>query len=378
MPQLNTILAAGAVAVTVTLGAGAAQATYNHAPHGSYAAPMHWLRAAVHGRIDSLFTGDSQRDLPARVWMSSFSLSFDRACSVFGPSEADAVAAMRDAERNTLSSFVNVSRFGEADARLFLRRHGCEGGLATGMRRSVQRVGRIALEFGQAETSPRSRRGEQAQRDVLIINRSPARIWMVNLSPLNEPTWGPDRLGDGVVIPGESIRLRLPDTRECRYDVRVTYEDRRTEERRGLDLCANPMVSFDGSRASNGQATSPDRNRRFGRPFQQPENRIERGQPRPGQIDPGQVEPGPDENDRDQDRRGQDDGTEQERADRGRQGPDARGQDMPGQDMPGGDTQGQEAQRPAPGPQVPEGRRGRQIIEPPQSLGLQRTIGAVL
>ncbi|MDJ0388343.1 hypothetical protein QMO56_09480 [Roseomonas sp. E05] len=63
------------------------------------------------------------------------------------------------------------------------------------------------------------------------------------VSPSGAPDWGVDQLDVHPLRPGRSLRLELPPG-TCRYDLKVLYADRATEERRGLDLCDRPAVRF--------------------------------------------------------------------------------------------------------------------------------------
>ncbi|MFQ3623145.1 MAG: hypothetical protein SNJ73_06335, partial [Acetobacteraceae bacterium] len=49
--------------------------------------------------------------------------------------------------------------------------------------------------------------------------------------------WGPDRLGDRVVEPGEEFRVRLPPGFGCSADIRIVYVDREEEIRERVDIC---------------------------------------------------------------------------------------------------------------------------------------------
>jgi hypothetical protein len=59
--------------------------------------------------------------------------------------------------------------------------------------------------------------------------------------------WGPDRLGAAVLRDGAAFPLRLR-VAECRLDLRAEYEGGEAEERLGHDICATPVIVFDGSR----------------------------------------------------------------------------------------------------------------------------------
>jgi hypothetical protein len=78
------------------------------------------------------------------------------------------------------------------------------------------------------------------QREVSLVNRSGRPIQQVFVSPSAADQWGDDRLGDGSISVGEthSVGYRGP----CTVDLRVVFDNRSAEERRGLDLCATPAL----------------------------------------------------------------------------------------------------------------------------------------
>lgn len=83
--------------------------------------------------------------------------------------------------------------------------------------------------------------------DVEIVNRSAEKIYGIYVSPVASRNWGEDRLGDGVLDPGQRFLVRLPRDGVCRYDIRVLYGGRRVEERGNQDLCGLTDLAFDGS-----------------------------------------------------------------------------------------------------------------------------------
>jgi len=77
-------------------------------------------------------------------------------------------------------------------------------------------------------------------REVALVNRSGRPIQQVFVSPSAADQWGDDRLGEGSISVGDthSIGYRGP----CTVDLRVVFDNRSAEERRGLDLCATPAL----------------------------------------------------------------------------------------------------------------------------------------
>lgn len=76
--------------------------------------------------------------------------------------------------------------------------------------------------------------------EVVLLNRSGRPIQQVFVSPSAADQWGDDRLGEGSISVGESrsIGYRGP----CTADLRVVFDNRAAEERRGLDVCATPAL----------------------------------------------------------------------------------------------------------------------------------------
>lgn len=69
-----------------------------------------------------------------------------------------------------------------------------------------------------------------------LINHSRETVMEVYVSLSTEQEWGPDRLGNDVVVPGGHFAIRLPEG-PCVYDVRFVFEDGRADERRRVNLC---------------------------------------------------------------------------------------------------------------------------------------------
>ena len=62
----------------------------------------------------------------------------------------------------------------------------------------------------------------------------------------SDGNWGPDRLGQGVLQPGQSVWVGLPGGRACQSDLRVVYADGRAEERRRMETCSISEVNWRG------------------------------------------------------------------------------------------------------------------------------------
>lgn len=83
---------------------------------------------------------------------------------------------------------------------------------------------------------------------IVLVNRSRQIINNAYASRSTDSEWGSDRLGEGVLAAGQRVNLPLPRG-ECRWDLRVVYDNNRAEEKRDQNLCAVNEVAFDGSGA---------------------------------------------------------------------------------------------------------------------------------
>ncbi len=117
-------------------------------------------------------------------------------------------------------------------------------------RRSVDTCQVNEVVFGSQQAAPggSGKRGAvQGSRSgnpsFNLVNRTNKTIQVLRASPSSDSSWGEDRLGNAVVPPGGTFAIRLP-AGECNYDIRVEYEDRAAEERRGVDLCSVANVTF--------------------------------------------------------------------------------------------------------------------------------------
>jgi hypothetical protein len=84
-----------------------------------------------------------------------------------------------------------------------------------------------------------------------IVNRTGQAIHQIFVSPVSQPNWGRDLLGNDVLPDGRAFAVRIGPAAGCRQDVRVVYADGRPEERRDQDTCRLTQMVF-GSGASQG------------------------------------------------------------------------------------------------------------------------------
>lgn len=77
-------------------------------------------------------------------------------------------------------------------------------------------------------------------RHVIVTNASPSPIQQFFISAPDAAQWGDDRLSASAMSVGEDRKIDF--TGPCRADLRVVFANRAAEERRNLDLCANPAL----------------------------------------------------------------------------------------------------------------------------------------
>src|SRR5208283_4156547 len=91
---------------------------------------------------------------------------------------------------------------------------------------------------GSAATAPP---GIGVAHSVTLVNQSARPIQQVYISPPEANQWGDDRLAQGSISVAD--RRQLTWHGDCNVDLRVVFENRAAEERRGIDLCAVPLLS---------------------------------------------------------------------------------------------------------------------------------------
>lgn len=114
--------------------------------------------------------------------------------------------------------------------------------------RGLLLAGLAAGGSAQAEVT-RQPRGPLAERELTIVNHSDRAMNEIYISPSSADAWGEDRLGDAMLAPDDSIRLRLGRTRDCAFDVQVIYEDASREQQLGQNVCRDRRMVFTGVNA---------------------------------------------------------------------------------------------------------------------------------
>lgn len=75
-------------------------------------------------------------------------------------------------------------------------------------------------------------------RRVRIINETSATISEFYASNVGADNWEEDILGQGVLLPGESVLINVDDgTGYCRYDFRAIFNDGHASVRRNVNVC---------------------------------------------------------------------------------------------------------------------------------------------
>ena len=88
-----------------------------------------------------------------------------------------------------------------------------------------------------------------------LVNRSNQAIDQVYVSPVSATGWGRDQLGDDTIDAGANAPIRLHADGNCVFDLRIVYEDGRSEERRGVNTCVVDDISF--GETTKGPAPAP-------------------------------------------------------------------------------------------------------------------------
>ena len=94
---------------------------------------------------------------------------------------------------------------------------------------------------GKAAATPPEAGGDL--RRVTLLNHSTRPVKQVFISPAEANQWGEDRLGESSISAGD--RREVTWRGNCNSDLRVVFENRAAEERRGINLCETPVISVE-------------------------------------------------------------------------------------------------------------------------------------
>ncbi len=78
--------------------------------------------------------------------------------------------------------------------------------------------------------------------EITLANRSPRPIQQVLISPGDAGDWGDDRLGNTSISVGDSATVQYRG--DCVADIRVVFDNRSAEERRGVDICTARRIAI--------------------------------------------------------------------------------------------------------------------------------------
>ncbi len=109
-----------------------------------------------------------------------------------------------------------------------------------------------ALSFAQhalAETT-RPTQVPIGDREMVVTNHTNKPVVELYISSQDADSWGQDRLEDDELPPGQNVHLKLGRTRACNFDVLAVYEDASREESRGVNICRDRELAFDGKHAT--------------------------------------------------------------------------------------------------------------------------------
>jgi hypothetical protein len=276
MHRIRTLTAAAAIVLALQ-GAGwtAPAAAEAPSPDVAYNAPSWWIAAVIEGKQSSLLSGLPDSDRRMNVWLAGFGYGFGSGCGISSQTrQLEALLQQHIAARPAMKG---PSTQGIQDGRRFAQLNGCSNDRAAGVLRTVASIGNSSVvadatglpddnrqsdRFQNRQNDRFQRQPAQAANDATIHNYSGTQILVLRISETWDTQWGVDRLGDGVLENGAAVRLALPGSRTCHYDLQVTYRSRQVEERRNVNLCQANQVVFDGSAVrfprSAGVALRPD------------------------------------------------------------------------------------------------------------------------
>jgi len=83
------------------------------------------------------------------------------------------------------------------------------------------------------------------EQDVTIGNETGYNIWYVYISSTDSDSWGDDRLGDEVIMDGDTFDFCMPGYGDnCYFDIKIVDSDDDAYIKMGVDLCDTDYLSF--------------------------------------------------------------------------------------------------------------------------------------
>lgn len=72
-----------------------------------------------------------------------------------------------------------------------------------------------------------------------LTNNTRMTIVEIQIARVGSERWERDLLGEDVLLPAQSLLVRIGDTKgSCRYDFKTVFDDGATSIRRNIDICA--------------------------------------------------------------------------------------------------------------------------------------------
>ncbi len=83
-------------------------------------------------------------------------------------------------------------------------------------------------------------------REVVVANHTARTIIELYVSAQAADSWGQDRLNDDELAPGATTHIKLGRSRDCYFDLLAVYDDTSREESRGVNVCRDRELAFEG------------------------------------------------------------------------------------------------------------------------------------
>lgn len=95
-------------------------------------------------------------------------------------------------------------------------------------------IGAMAMSSAQA-----------GDADFTIVNKTGYPIRSIHIAPAKSPTWGDDRLGEGILAAGKSRLIKFSNKARCKQALNITFDDDGSEvEWDEFDLCTINKITL--------------------------------------------------------------------------------------------------------------------------------------
>ena len=102
----------------------------------------------------------------------------------------------------------------------------------------------IPLALALVALGSLSARADDPNPSFYLVNRSTQAITEVYASPVSSDGWGRNRLSEQKINPDGNAPIRLLADGNCRFDLRVVYQDGNDEQRRAVNTCLVDNIEF--------------------------------------------------------------------------------------------------------------------------------------